>query len=199
MSKILNYVTLIIFIMIIGTQAYNLFYTRNDSFSGVWIVRAAISILIISFLISFIFSAFLHSFTIDKLPACTSIAYFRFRWYIFQMAALGLSAIPVYLAILQRTNQNRLLILFASQIQVNLFTVLLSIGFDALNRYLFIKQSNANANSGNAAVAQNQMARPQSQNDQNAQFGYFSPKSKGPPPLSSPKNPFEGSKIRYAR
>ena len=60
----------------------------------------------------------------------------------FVMAALGLAGIPVYLAILQRTNQNRLLVLLASQIQINLFTVLLSIGMDALSRHLYIKASN---------------------------------------------------------
>lgn len=197
MSKILNYVTLIILILIIGTQAYNLFYTRNDSFSGVWIVRATISVLIISFLASFIYSAFLHRFTIDQLPACTTIAYFRFRWYIFQMAGLGLSAIPVYLAILQKNNHqnNRLLILLASQIQINLFTVLLSIAFDVLNRYLYKRKESAT----NSATSDAQNQQQQARNDQNAQFGYFSPKTKGPPPLSSQKSPFEGSKFRYAR
>lgn len=180
--------------MIIGTQAYNLFYTRNDSFSGVWIVRATISILIVSFLISFIFSAFIHRFTIDQLPACTSIHYFRFRWYIFQMAALGLAAIPVYLAILQRTKQNRLLILLASQIQVNLFTVLLCIGFDCLTRYFYKKQQQSSTEQ-----SQQQQARSTTPNDQSTQFGYFSPKTKGQGPLTSQTNPFEGSKFRYAR
>jgi hypothetical protein len=193
MSKILNYVTLIILLMIIGTQAYNLFYTRNDSFSGAWIVRATISILIVSFLISFMFSAFFHRFSIDQLPPCTSINYFRFRWYVFQMAAIGLSAIPVYLAIFQRTKQNRLLILLASQIQVNLFTVLLCIGFDSLTRYFYKKQQQSPAE-------QAQQQPPSSAPiDQTAQFGYFSPKTKGQTPSTSQKSPFEGSKFRYAR
>lgn len=197
MSKIINYVTLIILIMIIGTQAYNLFYTRNNSFPGVWIVRGTISILMGSFLVSFIFSAFFHRFSIDQLPACTSIHYFRFRWYIFQMAAIGLASIPVYLAVLQKTTQNRLLILLASQIQVNLFTVLLCIGFDALTRYFYKKNSDSSAGAGQQQVRSQTPHTPQDQ--QNAQFGYFSPKSKGPPPLTSQKSPFEGSKFRYAR
>lgn len=196
-SKILNYVTLIILIMIIGTQAYNLFYTRNDSFPGVWIVRATISILIVSFLISFIFSAFLHRFSIDQLPSCTTISYFRFRWYVFQMAVIGLAAIPVYLAILQKTNQNRLLILLASQIQVDLFTVLLCIGFDALTRYFYKKQE---LSADQQQQVNLQAARSTTPNDQNPQFGYFSPKTKGQGPLTtSQKSPFEGSKFRYAR
>ena len=195
MSKILNYVTLIILLMIIGTQAYNLFYTRNDSFSGVWIVRATISILIVSFLISFIFSAFLHRFSIDQLPSCTTISYFRFRWYVFLMAAIGLAAIPVYLAVLKSTKQNRLLILLASQIQVNLFTVLLCIGVDSLTRYFYKKQSSTDHQNQN----QQQTQQQQPPNDQNAQFGYFSPKTKGQAPLTSQKSPFEGSKFRYAR
>ena len=192
MSKIFNYVTLLISLLIFGTQAYFLFYTRNDSFPGVWIVRVTISVLIISFLLSFIFSASFHPFTIDQLPSCTSIHYFRFRWYVFQLAALGLAAIPIYLAIWKKTEQTRLLVLLASQIKVNLFSVLLCIGFDSIARYLYKKQQQ-----------QPEQAQPQAlsvtPNEQNPQFGYFSPKTKGQAPLTSQKSPFEGSKFRYAR
>lgn len=194
-EKIINYITFVILLLIIGTQAYNLFYTRHDYFPGVWIVRSSIVILIGSFVLSFVFSAFFHRFTMDQMPSCASIAYFRFRWYVFVMAALGLAGIPVYLAILQRTNQNRLLVLLASQIQINLFTVLLSIGMDALSRHLYIKSlQQAEAHQNQQAQAQ---GRPQSPT--NPQFGYFSPKTKGPPPLTSQKNPFDSGKFRYAR
>ena len=191
-EKLINYFTLVILILIIGTQSYNLFYTRNDSFSGVWIVRTSIVVLIISFLVSFVFSAFIHRFSMDQMPSCASIAYFRFRWYIFVMAVLGLSGIPVYLAILQRNNQNRLLVLLASQIQINLFTVLLSIGMDALSRYLYTKSLQQQAQTA-------QTAQQAQVNSTQPQFGYFSPKTKGPPHLTSQKNPFDSGKFRYAR
>ena len=194
-EKLINYITFVILILIIGTQAYNLFYTRHDSFSGVWIVRTTIVILIVSFLVSFVFSAFFHRFTMDQMPSCASLAYFRFRWYIFIMAIIGLAAIPVYLAILQRTNQSRLLVLLSSQIQINLFTVLLSIGLDALSRYMYNKSIQTQQEQQNQAQA----ASVPPQSPSNPQFGYFSPKTKGPAPLTSQKNPFDSSKYRYAR
>jgi hypothetical protein len=108
------------------------------------------------------------------------------------MAGLSLTAIPVYFAILRSNHQNRILILFASQIQVNLFSVLLCIAIDALSRYMHQKQLEAGIN---------QQAQPQMQQTANpdAQFGYFSPKTKTAVPLTSPKNPFESNKFRYAR
>lgn len=197
-EKLINYITFVILILIIGSQTYNLVQTRHDSFPGVWIVRCSIVLLIILFLNSFVFSAFIHRFTMDQVPPCASVAYFRFRWYTFLLAGAGLAAIPVYLAILHRTNLNRLLILLASQIQVNLFTVLLSIGMDALSRFMHnkSKQSQQAQQSQAQAQAQSQQA-PQS--PANPQFGYFSPKNKGPPPLASQKNPFDSNKYRYAR
>lgn len=196
-NNFIKYFTLIILAMIIGTQAYNLYFTRLDSFSGVWIVRISIVLLISSFIASFIISAFYHRFSADQIPSCCSVAYFKFRWYIFVMAALALSAIPVYLAILKKNHQNRLLLLLASQIQVNLFMVLLSIGLDALGRFLHIRQlRKANGNSVAIAPPTAQVNDPA---NPSAQFGYFSPKSKGQPVSSSPKNPFDSGKFRYAR
>lgn len=185
-NKIINYFSFVLLVVIIGTQAYSLYYTRNDSFPGVWITRSTIVILIASFLNCFIFSAFLHRFTMDQLSSCTTVQYFRFRWYVFLMAAFSLTAIPVYFAILHQTNQNRLLILLASQIQVSLFSVLLCIAMDSLSRYLYLKQLAAN---------NQQQEQPQTA-ETDAQFGYFSPKTKTASPQ---KTPFESSKIRYAR
>lgn len=175
----------------IGTQSYNFWQSRNESFIGVWIARISVILLIVSFVATFIISAFVHRFTMDQLPSCTSIQYFRFRWYVFLLAVVSLSAIPVYLAILRKARQNSLLILLASQIQINLFTVLLTILFDSISRYFYRKQLDQNQQA-------QQQERPQSP-IQNPQFGYFSPKTKGSAPLSSQKNPFDSGKFRYAR
>lgn len=196
-EKIINYFTFVILILIIGSQTYNLYTTRTDSFPGVWIVRSTIIILIISFLTSFVYSAFFHRFTIDQLPSCTSVAYFRFRWYIVLMAIVSLSAIPAYFAVLQRNRVNRLLLLLSSQIEINLFTVILSIGMDALSRYIYQKSSEQQQQQQQQVEAQQTFAPPQSPS--NPQFGYFSPKTKGPAPLNSKKNPFDSGKVRYAR
>ena len=203
-SKLINYITFLILAFITGVQIYNLYKTRNDSFSGVWIVRSCLILLIISFLGTFVMSAFVHRFTMDQLPACTTIQYFRFRWYLFIMAIISLSAIPVYVAILgrqQKGTHNSLMILFASQIQVNLFTVLLTIAFDSISRYFYRKQSQdvPTAASSLPAGADANHQQTNSQN-QNTQFGYFSPKAKGTgAPLSPQKNPFDSGKFRYAR
>lgn len=194
-NRVINYISFVLLVLIIGTQAYNLYYTRNDSFPGVWIVRSTIVVVIAAFLNYFIFSAFLHRFTMDQLPSCTSVAYFQFRWYVFLMAALSLSAIPIYFAVLQRTVQNRLLRLLASQIQINLVAVLLYVAMDALSRYMYQKQVSA----ANGAQTQPPQMQQSNSNNNDVQFGYFSPKSKGPAPLTSQKNPFESSKFRYAR
>ena len=198
-NRLINYINFFILALIIGTQSYNLFYTRHDSFSGVWLVRSVILVLITSFVGSFVIGAFFHIFPVDQLPSCASVAYFRFRWYIFVMAALALCAIPIYFAILQANHrQTRLLLLLGSQIQVNLFMVLLTIGIDALSRFLYLRQL-----SQAQAQAQTQ-SQPQTETqDRFTQFGYFSPKSHGPPPLSTSvtqkKNPFESGKFRFAR
>lgn len=197
-TNIINYVTFVILILMIGTQAYNLWQSRNESFVGVWIIRACVVLLIVSFVATFIISAFVHRFTMDKLPSCTSIQYFRFRWYVFVTAALSLAAIPVYLAVLKRSDNNLLMILLASQIQINLFTVLLTIVFDSVSRYFYQKQVE-NSNQQHPPHQQQQQSFAQSPSVQNPQFGYFSPKTKGPAPLASQKNPFDSGNFRYAR
>ncbi len=195
-SSLITYVSFVILILMIGTQAYSFWQSRNESFTGVWIARTCVILLILSFLATFIISAFVHRFTMDQMPSCATIQYFRFRWYVFLLAAISLSAIPVYLAILKRNQQNLLLILLASQIQINLFTVLLTILFDSISRYFYRKQLNQN----NQQMQEERPPQsPISAQNQNPQFGYFSPKTKGPAPLTSQKNPFDSGKFRYAR
>lgn len=110
------------------------------------------------------------------------------------MAAIGLAAIPVYFAVIRKTSRNRLIVLLTSQIQVNLFTVLLCIGMDALSKFLYKKQLQ-----NQQPQTQHTQSQQQQTTQTDAQFGYFSPKSKGPAPLTSQKNPFESNKFRYAR
>lgn len=194
-NNFMKYFTLILLAVIIGTQAYNLYQTRLDYFPGVWIVRISIVLLIISFIASFALSAFYHRFSVDQIPSCCSVAYFKFRWYIFTMAGLALSAIPVYMAILHKNHQKRLLILLGSQIQVNLFMVLLTIGLDALSRYLHLRQVQKSESTNNGGTATPTRSASAAQ----PQFGYFSPKAKGPQTPTVPKNPFDSGTFRYAR
>lgn len=201
-SKFITYFNFILLAAIIGVQSYSLYVSRNVSFPGVWIARGTILILIVTFALTFIYSAFIHKATIDQIPSCTNITYFRFRWYVMLMAVISISAIPVYIAILQNTSQNRLIVQLASQIQVNLFFVLLSIAGDAFARYLAQKQSSSSSLSQSQPQERPQSPLQHQQTNTNPQFGYFSPKSKGPAPLASPssqKHPFDSGKFRYAR
>lgn len=192
----IDYVSIIVLVIsvcltvfLLSAQIYVLYDTWYESFKGVWVIRANILLLVIVYA-AVAFTFFFRSEKNQLPPSCFSIKYLKYRWPIWVLAFVALSSIPV-LYVLQGNASSRLFYVLRSQVEICLITVIIFTIADSLNRYLYSRQ-----------VQANEAERPVSPAPQpaNADYGYFSPKSKkGAPTLTSQKSPFDSGKFHYAR
>lgn len=72
-------IALLLFLFYVGTLAYSLYNTRSDSFSGVWIVRTNIVLLLVILVSVMLYGAVWHKHTVGDIPSCLSVQYVKFR------------------------------------------------------------------------------------------------------------------------
>lgn len=184
-----NIIVVGLMLFVLGSHVYVLYKTWHETFSGVWVVRVNIALLIVVYLLV-VLASFSKPNNNQVPPSCLSIQYLKYRWPIWTLAFSALASIPV-LYVAQKNAISALFFVLKSQIEYCLFTVIFFVVIDSINRYLYQRQLEEASEQRPVSPA------PQSSN---AQFGYFSPKSKnGAPPLTSQKSPFDSGKFHYAR